>query len=490
MHSGRIKRNTGHPWKQIMTLITQMFTITLFLFLIVFSLNYSLLPYQPGYDEKRIIELLIISIALLWNILDGMSTEHVSPSWKIKIRCAIFVLITLSGVSAFLSASPRHAVLEICLFAGLFYLSLFTAGLWREYRLTLVQWLVYAIMLGAIFYMVGFFTGYLASFLEAIPLRWPEPFFGFSNIRAFNQYQLWTLTLLCLPLLGFNIERTGIRCWLFVVLTGWWVLLFVSASRGVLLAWLLAMPVTAAVYRQIAWPLLRLQLTSFIMGLSCYGLLFHLVPSFLVGGVLTRPESVLRNTTYDRISLWKQACSMIQTHPWFGVGPMHYAWYPNEIAAHPHNSLLQLAAEWGLPATLLMLILAGYGVFCWLKRLNPTSLKAAPELDQHLAVALFFTLVANACYSLVDGVIVMPLSQVMMAGIIGLMLGFYNNDSTQFEVVSKNLVHQLFASVVLVALVWSVLPELLPRMLGNEQIIPIGYQTMGPRFWQEGGIAH
>jgi putative inorganic carbon (HCO3(-)) transporter len=477
-------------WKQIMTHITKLLAIALFLLLVTLSLNYTLLPNLTDYDDKRVLELLLISAALLWIILGGMSTVHACPLWKTKTRCVIYLLLSLAGVSAFLSVSPRHAVLEISVFAGLFYVCQLTAVLWREYRLTLVQWMIYAIFVGAVLYMVGFYTGYLASFLENIPLCYPEPFFGFNNVRAFNQYQLWTLSLLYLPLLGFNIERTSIRRWMFVILAGWWVLLFASASRGVLLAWILAMLATAGCYRQIAWPLLRLQLTSSITGLACYGLLFHLLPSFLVSEVAWG-QTVLRGTTGDRISLWKQAWSMIQTHPWFGVGPMHYAWYPNALAAHPHNSVLQLAAEWGLPATVLMLVLAGYGVFCWLTRFNSVSLQSTPEIDRHLAVVLFFTLVANACYSLVDGVIVMPLSQVMMAVVVGLILGLYSNDNQQTnEVGNKYLVHQIFAGVILIALTWSVLPELLPRLLGNEQMIPRGYQTIGPRFWQEGGIVH
>jgi hypothetical protein len=38
-------------------------------------------------------------------------------------------------------------------------------------------------------------------------------------------------------------------------------------------------------------------------------------------------------------------------------------------------------------------------------------------------------------------------------------------------------------------LTWSVLPELLPRLFGNPALTAIGFQAMGPRFWQEGGIA-
>ena len=183
---------------------------------------------------------------------------------------------------------------------------------------------------------------------------------------------------------------------------------------------------------------------------------------------------------------------MIQTHPWFGVGPMHYAWY-SIGTAHPHNSVLQLAAEWGLPATLLMLVLAGYGVFCWLKRFSSVALEAIPETDPY-GVVLFFRLAGQAtCYSMVDGVIVMPLSQVMMAVVVGMMLGLYGNDNKQSNGLrSKYLAHQIFAGVVLIAMEWSVLPDLLPRLLGNKQMIPIDYHTSytRPRFWQEGGIAH
>lgn len=470
-----------------MTRIAKLLATGIFLVLVTLSLNYSLLPNLSSHDDKRVLELLLISTTLLWVVLGGISTVPACLLWKIQTRYAAYLLLALACVSAWLSASPPHAVQEISVFAGLFYVCQLTAVLWREYHLKLVQWLVYAVLLCAVLYMAGFYAGYLASFLESIPLRWPEPFLGCFNVRFFNQYQLWTLSLLCLPLLGSTIKRTAIRRWLFIILTCWWVLLFASAGRGVLLAWLFAMLITAGYYRQLARPLLRLHLTGFITGLIGYGVLFYLLPSFVVGGILTR--TVFRDSTSDRIGLWKQAVSMIEAHPWFGVGPIHYAWYPNAIAAHPHNSVLQLAAEWGLPATVLILTLAGYGVFCWLKRFNSVSLQTVDHPD--VAVTLFFTLVANASYSLVDGVIVMPLSQVMMAVVIGLMIGLYNNDNQPpYGVNSKDLVQRIFAGIVLIAMVWSVMPELLPRIFGNEQMIPRGYQTMGPRFWQEGGIAH
>ena len=50
-----------------------------------------------------------------------------------------------------------------------------------------------------------------------------------------------------------------------------------------------------------------------------------------------------------RLILWKQAVNLIKQHPFFGVGPQHFAYYPNEWGAHPHNAVLLFATEWGLP---------------------------------------------------------------------------------------------------------------------------------------------
>lgn len=303
-----------------MTRIAQWLAISLFLYLtIVLSLNYSLLPYTPSHDQRRIIELLLIILILLWHILTGLSSMPACPPWQINSLYLIAVFLALAGASALLSASPIHAVQESCIFAGLFYIAGFTAILWQHHRRIMLQGLVYAILLGAAIYMVGFYIGYLASFLENMPLKWPEPFFGFANIRAFNQYQLWTLALLCLPLLAFDISKSAVRRWLLVILTAWWVLFFASASRGVLLAWFVAMLATYGIYRRLAWPLLRLQLGGFIAGLGFYGLLFrYLLPSVQAGAAIS---TVARNQTEDRLYLWEQAWLMIKTHPGSGWGP-------------------------------------------------------------------------------------------------------------------------------------------------------------------------
>jgi len=70
----------------------------------------------------------------------------------------------------------------------------------------------------------------------------------------------------------------------------------------------------------------------------------------------------------ERMVLWKQAWSMAQAHPWFGVGWFGFGAEQVRIAAnfssttyaeHAHNWLLNFAAELGLPATLVI-----FSVYC------------------------------------------------------------------------------------------------------------------------------
>jgi putative inorganic carbon (hco3(-)) transporter len=470
--------------------------VSLFVSLFVtLSPSYTVLPGNIDYfDNQRMMELLISCVILLCTSLQKNSTVFNQKPVFTSSFSLIFLLFAC--ISAFLSPSSRHAFLEISSFYGLLYLSVFLENLLKEHHFALTKTLTYSILVGAVIYTIGFLAGYLASFVEHIPLRWPEPFHGFSNLRFFNQYQLWTLGLMSLPILSFKLDNNRFRVLIFATISSWWMMLFASAGRGVLLALCVAAIATFFVYRDFARPFLRLQGLALLTGLSVHILLFRIAPLFLVDPLYsgsTLAGSVLRYTTEDRLTLWRQALAMIKEHPFFGVGPMHFAWYPNLIAAHPHNSILQLAAEWGLPATFLVVGFSTYGIYSWLKVFNKVTLKDTPQTERHLPIILFFTLTTCALYSLVDGVIVMPMSQVMMAVVVGIMLGVYSETTTQQSAEIKIvafLPYRIFAGVVLVTLIWSAWPGLIPRLTGDTQKIRVNLEVEGPRFWHDGGIPH
>ena len=333
-----------------MARITQSLALLATIALIAILPGFNFMPQFISYhDGMRLLELLILALVLVYTILAG--GFNVRPLLNNKlVNFAAFLILALGSLSAFYAKSPRHAAIEVSVFVGLFYLALFIAN---EYfcnkkrfskQVSLVCWA------GILVYMVAFYTGYSTSYLLNIPLPWPSPFAGFNNIRSFNQYQLWSLGLLSIHLLAFDFKKVSTIWWLHLALALWWVLLFYSASRGVLLAWAVGMLTTAIVYQKNAWAFLRLQLTNMGLGLACYLILFKWLPAlFNLTPIIT---TVIRSTTSDRIELWNQALILIRQFPLLGAGPMQYPWY-NPTLGHPHNSVLQLAAEWGLPATIL-----------------------------------------------------------------------------------------------------------------------------------------
>lgn len=465
--------------------------------LLIFSVFFALISLSPSvkiipaslvitsyHDNQRLVELLLLCLVLLYSIAAksyGLSFVRNQTVFNQTKPYALCVLIAFAIISASLAKSSRHAFIEISLFAGLSYLSMLVVDLHHKNKVQLVKRLIYVVWIGATLYMVSFYVGYITSTIFKVSQVWPALLTGFSSIRSFNQYQLWGLGLMCLPLLTIDLKNSATRRLLHVGLVCWWVVLFYSASRGVLLAWTFGLLVAAVVYKKLAWPLLRLQLMHAGIGYIGYQLLFQVIPTLrsttLVSG------TILRSTTSDRVELWNLCLHLIQAHPIFGIGPMHFAWVNNTVAG-PHNSVLQLMAEWGLPAAFIIFAMAGYGLFCWLKRFNARSLQAEPKRDSHFPIVLFFTLITNAAYSLVDGVIVMPISQVMMFTMIGLMMGYYHNGQSA-EVKQKTVFKPIFAGIVLVTLAWSTLPEILQGVAGSEKHFSIGYTAIGPRFWLE-----
>jgi putative inorganic carbon (hco3(-)) transporter len=457
--------------------------LCVFFILIVLSPSIYLIPNIFLHDAQRLISLLLLALILLHSTFNKTSICNLVPIDK-KIRYLFLLLLALATATATIKAQmARLATIEISIFAALCYLSLFVSKLYIENKDAFIKTYVYLLWASISLYMVGFYIGYITASIADTPLKWPQPFFGFTNIRLFNQYQLWTIGLISLPILAFNLKK-HINGWLYIALTSWWVLLFYSASRGVLVSWVLGVIVTGLVFKKTAYPFLRIQIINIITGLSGYYVLFKLIPSLQQHNIVT--GEILRGTTSDRIALWDVCIKMIEHHPILGLGQLHYPWYTN-LGTHPHNSILQLAAEWGMPATLIIIALASYGLYFWHQKFNTTNIERESNLDKNLTIVLFFTVITNATYSLFDGVIVMPISQVLMFTVIGIMIGQYyckERPDIAYEISpSKFRFRPFFAGLFLVALVWSTLPEIIQGLSGNPRGFSTGPHLTNPRIW-------
>jgi O-antigen ligase len=149
--------------------------------------------------------------------------------------------------------------------------------------------------------------------------------------------------------------------------------LYYTRSRGALVAAAVGLVCWALVQRRLWWPHRWLWLTvaalALLAGLSVTGSrLFTLLPLLWPSG----PGSNADTSIQWRLSILQWTWAMIRDHPWVGVGPgafpvalIHYQQVSYVSGENPHNLYLEIAAEYGVAAGLLVSV----GVLVYLARL-------------------------------------------------------------------------------------------------------------------------
>ena len=463
----------------------------LFATLITLAPSFDVIFQLDRYDEKRALEvgLLLLTatgIAMSGGISQGCLRIHLAL--PVISRWLLGGILAAGILSSALAPSVAHALMEVLLFLLLYLFSLFTAAYIQRPENHLLAIFLAAILASALIYEITFFTSYLGSVLQSRPLVLPEPFSGYSSIRFFNQFQIWTLPLIsaALALYGHRLPATARRLVLCIAIA-WWVLLFASESRGAMLAMAVAFGMTLLAFPGRARTLLRHQALTAAGGLLLYVLLFAL-------GAETLQDVNAQNiaNSNGRGALWLDAGQRVLENPLLGIGPMHFAYYPNPASlAHPHSSLIQLAVEWGLPVAGTILLLFLWGCIAWIRAFHRRGANNANKNHyETLYIALFNTLIAGAVYSLVSGVIVMPLSQIMMASVLGLMLGLHLQANPGPQVTTRNnTVLRIFTGGILLLSLLLYVPPIHLRLTADPWIPPPS-PIVGPRLWQQGGIPH
>jgi O-antigen ligase len=231
------------------------------------------------------------------------------------------------------------------------------------------------------------------------------------------------------------------------------------------------------------------QIPAALAGCAFYWVIFSELSSLFDIHTLNPAGERLTSNLSAREVIWQQAIEMIEARPLLGFGPMHFADIANEIAAHPHQSILQWASEWGIPSALMVgwLAFRGLRATALLIRVNSPSDKPVDRLR----ICLWASLIGALAQSMVDGVIVMPYSQLWLCIIVGWLLGMHNWQ--RFAVrVNKVYLTCFFATlgVALIFLGYVVVSDA-PLLKANRQL----YQSefgghFQPRFWMQGVIAN
>lgn len=222
------------------------------------------------------------------------------------------------------------------------------------------------------------------------------------------------------------------------------------------------------------------------MGLGLYYVLF----TSEAGGMPTVIEKADDTTSYfGRIAHWQICLEMVRTHPWLGAGPMHYAWPPINFmpAAHPHNAFMQWLGEWGIPSTCIMSGLTIWGGSKWIMQEEATSV--TKKDSDPVQIGLIASVLAGTAYAMISGVLVMPVSQMLLVLIGGWAWGRYRHKTSR-DVLSPSGFAQtvlgalLLASMTVVGSSARALATTDERHSAFEEAAGRTYYS--PRYWMQG----
>ncbi|MFD2453519.1 O-antigen ligase family protein [Ideonella paludis] len=156
--------------------------------------------------------------------------------------------------------------------------------------------------------------------------------------------------------------------------------------------------------------------------LMAYQIFYVVIPHSL--GIEWSPGIALNEREHGgsieaRLVHWKLAFEMALQKPLTGWGGLHYATQHNVDAAHPHNIVLQWAAEWGWISTLLALgALVWWTRHLWLAMWQRLGGAIWPYMP--MITAAWMATLAGWIDAMFSGTLTMPVSQVWWCFCLGI----------------------------------------------------------------------
>lgn len=449
------------------------------------------------HDGQRIGQLVLLAFMLFSMIWPGTICELLRiwaffPYWSRATLLGAFALGLISSITAPL---PRWALLEWGLLWLLLILALAIAVQRRKGGANLDQWLIWLFFATATAYAVTSLVVYLIMLKIGPFFNVRELYGSFSNVRFFGHIQTMMLPFLLLPAMWLG--KTHVRrMMLCIVPVIWWMLVVASGTRGTWVA--LAVGVVAvAIFSGAAgrrW--IKWQVSGLIGGLLFYGVFIWAVPQLLEqpAWFIHRSSDIV--SLSHRELLWGSSIAFSVQNPLLGIGPMHYAHYSSVVAAHPHSVLLQWFSEWGIPATLMLASTFAYAGLAFAGHTRRAGAAAVQRDRGLLEVALLAALAGAAAQAMVDGVLVMPVSQSLLTLLCGWAIGLYSEKRKAASCKSVFQCLTVISITILAAgsVALGVAPEI-SRLAERERAYLAAHPPVDPslprlfpRFWAQGWI--
>lgn len=451
--------------------------------------------FVSGHDMQRCVEVLalcVIGTFLLYCVARGYVPPVPAPATALLLG-----FLTLGMASVLNAYSLHHAINEWSSFLLLMIIaSTIAAELARDVRRfsRLIQWTGVACGL----YSLKLLLMYVIALATSYQLDMHSLSVGFSNARHLNHTQTALLPLIVLLCLQAPLAGRWRKVW-FTLAAFWWALLFVCEARASVVALSAGCVAAIVLRRSHARQFLLLMGWTALAGMVLYGLLFILLP--LLAGLqpISMPSNVVARTAADPTSarnlLWKLACELIAAHPWLGVGPQHFAHEGASLytAAHPHNWVLQIAVEWGIPALLCLMGAIYIGARALVR--SGARLGSGDLANHQILVTLQVVCTAIFVDGMLSGVIVMPQSQLAIALVLGIACSWVHLHGSAVQSAKpvrsavRSTIFTFLVAGGLCGLIWSVAPDFVARANGNVLTpaeLAINPTTHWPRLWEAG----
>jgi O-antigen ligase len=434
------------------------------------------------------------------------------PDWLVW---ALLLVFTLGVVSVFHNArSTLHALnslSDVALYSTLVLAILVVAACRQVAGPWFDRTAIGLLSLTGLVVGVQELLGVLVSYSMGTEFNYRMSLLYFSHPRFYNQVQTWLIPMyVALPLI-FSRQKLAVLVCLTILGLQWYIILmtgargsFVSISTAILLAMIL-----------FPWLRRRMMLTQ-LAGLTLGALLFvgvlysfnsgMLDPTSTEGSGQSRsfldlitgakdinydstgnPGSYLEQSigrpmlsSSGRTEQWMDAVQNVVASPLLGIGPMNIACTEPSTFGHPHNFALQLASEWGLPATM---ILSGIFLFLLWRLIRALRMDCFEDQSKKVLASLLLTgLLAATVHSCLSGVMVMPASQVTAVLIGGMLLGLCPLEVQ--STVRPNSYKFLVAGICLSTFLLAVGSYELATMKQREMKRP-PMEMLAPRIWQD-----
>lgn len=452
----------------------------------------------PLFDWQRVLGVFAL---ILSSILFGLGLGLTRQRCTVSVRnLCLFLYCFGSGAVAILMSPDvqREAWREWLMF----YLSIGVC--WGAMQLKsdtysqLIEVVLIVVLGSALCYLAWLIFFNFNNNWQQIPFeafRFP----GFANVRMFGDWQSFVLPFFPLVIVHYC-RGQFVRGSAFAIASVFYALAFVSASRGVILAQMLAHLSLLLVLRK---SYIRCFVVSVVLWGS--GLLLYFVAKayvlpleqgFAVAEGAGRSVSAAALTdTSGRQQLWMQAIDLANQSPIFGIGPGRFAMYPNSIAAAPHNAFLSIATEWGWPVAMALTAMLVWSLWqmgqAFARQYASSSWGSHKETDVRL-VAYFLAIVLFVESMISTNVILGPVSLVCLIFVIALLLAGHQSEE-HGALMSFNWFSGVTA-LIAPALIWGgiVLPDFLNTVKRNEAYGPCLHlgQNFAPRFWQQGWLIY